>query len=155
MIEEIPLDDEVVDTVVITYTLCSIPEPEVALRQMARVLKPGGRLLFCEHGAAPDESVRRWQERVNPMMYQAVGDSFAVFASKMGAPTDPAWFHNLVANPEASVEVGTERIAVTARVLDAAEREPIWTKQKADYPAFAEYERRTDRIIPVVMLDRA
>jgi deazaflavin-dependent oxidoreductase (nitroreductase family) len=93
------------------------------------------------------------RERVNPMMYQAVGDSFAVFASKMGAPTHPAWYHNLVANPEASVEVGTERIAVTARVLDAAERGPIWTKQKADYPAFAEYEQKTDRVIPVVMLD--
>jgi ubiquinone/menaquinone biosynthesis C-methylase UbiE len=65
--EEIPLDDASVDTVVVTYTLCSIPEPEVALRQMARVLKPGGRLLFCEHGKAPDEGVRRWQERVNPI----------------------------------------------------------------------------------------
>ena len=65
--EEIPLEDASVDTVVMTYTLCSIPEPELALRQMARVLKPGGRFLFCEHGQAPDESVRRWQERVNPV----------------------------------------------------------------------------------------
>lgn len=93
------------------------------------------------------------EERVNPMMYQAVGDGYAVFASKMGAPSHPDWYHNLVANPEASVEVGTEHIAVRARVLDAAERDRIWTKQKADYPAFAEYEQKTDRIIPVVMLD--
>ncbi len=94
-------------------------------------------------------------ERVNPMMYQALGDSYAVFASKMGAPTHPSWYHNLVVNPEASVEVGTEHIAVRARVLDAVEREPIWTKQKTDYPAFAGYEQKTDRIIPVVMLDPA
>lgn len=92
-------------------------------------------------------------ERVNPMMYQAVGGSFAVFASKMGAPSHPHWYHNLVARPEASIEVGTEHIEVRARVLDAAEREPIWTKQKTDYPAFAGYEQKTDRVIPVVMLD--
>ena len=64
--EEIPLDDHSVDTVVMTYTLCTIPQTEIALRQMARVLKPGGRLLFCEHGAAPDAAVRKWQDRVNP-----------------------------------------------------------------------------------------
>ena len=95
------------------------------------------------------------RQRVNPMMYQAVGDAFAVCASKAGAPTPPSWYHNLVANPDASVEVGTEHFAVRARVLDPAEREPIWTKQKADYTAFAGYEQKTDRIIPVVMLDPA
>ena len=65
--EEIPLDDASVDTVVLTYTLCSISDPEAALRQMARVLAPDGRLLFCEHGAAPDASVRRWQDRITPL----------------------------------------------------------------------------------------
>jgi ubiquinone/menaquinone biosynthesis C-methylase UbiE len=65
--EEIPLDDKSVDTVLITYTLCSITETEAALRQMARVLKPGGELLFCEHGVAPDANVRKWQERLNPI----------------------------------------------------------------------------------------
>jgi deazaflavin-dependent oxidoreductase (nitroreductase family) len=94
------------------------------------------------------------QERVSPMMYQAVGDSFAVFASKAGADTNPDWFHNLKANPEASAEVGTETIELTARVLDPEEREPIWEKQKADYPGFADYETKTDRVIPVVLLER-
>lgn len=71
--EEIPLEDESVDTVVMTYTLCTIPETEPALRQMARVLKPGGRLLFCEHGAAPDAEVRRWQDLANPVWKRFAG----------------------------------------------------------------------------------
>lgn len=64
--EEIPLDDDSVDTVLTTYTLCTIADPVAALRQMRRVLRPGGRLIFCEHGTAPDASVRRWQDRLNP-----------------------------------------------------------------------------------------
>jgi ubiquinone/menaquinone biosynthesis C-methylase UbiE len=64
--DDIPLDDDSADSGVITYTLCSIPDPEPALREIARVLKPGATLLFCEHGAAPDASVRRWQERLTP-----------------------------------------------------------------------------------------
>ncbi len=64
--DEIPLDDDSMDTVLVTYTLCTIADAVAALRQMRRVLRPGGELIFCEHGAAPDESVRRWQDRLNP-----------------------------------------------------------------------------------------
>jgi ubiquinone/menaquinone biosynthesis C-methylase UbiE len=64
--EEIPLQADSVDTVLVTYTLCSIPDASAALEGMRRVLKPGGRLLYCEHGIAPDENVRRWQRRLNP-----------------------------------------------------------------------------------------
>jgi len=64
--EEIPEPDASFDTLVMTFTLCSIPEPVRAVREMRRVLKPGGRLLFCEHGLAPDESVRKWQHRITP-----------------------------------------------------------------------------------------
>jgi deazaflavin-dependent oxidoreductase (nitroreductase family) len=97
---------------------------------------------------------RTGKERVNPMMYMAVGDSFAVFASKAGADTNPDWFHNLKANAEARIEVGTETLEVRARELDADERAPIWEEQKARYPGFADYEAKTDRVIPVVTLDR-
>ncbi len=64
--EEIPLDDDSVDTVLVTYTLCSIAELAPALEGVRRVLKPAGQLLFCEHGKAPDDSVYKWQERLNP-----------------------------------------------------------------------------------------
>ncbi len=64
--EEIPLDNDSVDTILLTYTLCTIPDWQTALIQMKRVLKPGGKLLFCEHGEAPDEAVKKWQQRVNP-----------------------------------------------------------------------------------------
>jgi deazaflavin-dependent oxidoreductase (nitroreductase family) len=97
---------------------------------------------------------RSGQERVNPMMYLAVGDAFAVFASKAGADTNPDWYHNLRAHPEARVEVGTETLDVTARVLDPEERQPIWEEQKRRYPGFADYEAKTDRVIPVVLLER-
>jgi len=93
------------------------------------------------------------QERVNPMMYQAVGDNFAVFASKAGAPTNPDWYHNVLANPQVQAEIGTETITATARVADDAERDRIWDAQKQAYPGFADYERQTTRRIPVVILE--
>ena len=96
---------------------------------------------------------RSGAERVNPMMYQRVGDAYAVFASKGGAPGNPDWYFNLVANPEASIEIGDDVEKVTARVAGPAEREPIWERQKERYPGFADYEQRTDRVIPVVILD--
>jgi len=64
---EIPLEDNSIDTVLVTYTLCTIPDTIPALRHMSRVLRPGGELIFCEHGAAPDANVRRWQDRLNPI----------------------------------------------------------------------------------------
>lgn len=65
--EEIPLADGAADTVLVTYTLCTLRDLGRALGEMARVLRPGGELVFCEHGAAPDGSVRRWQDRLNPV----------------------------------------------------------------------------------------
>lgn len=96
---------------------------------------------------------RSGTERVSPMMYQDLGGSLAVFASKAGADTNPAWYHNLLAHPEVTAEVGTETRTFRARVATPDERTPIWEKQKADYPGFAGYEAKTDREIPVVILD--
>ena len=94
------------------------------------------------------------QERVNPVMYRDLGGGpVAVFASKAGAPDNPDWFHNVKANPDVTAEIGTETRAFRARTATDAEREPIWTQQKADYPGFADYETKTTREIPVVILD--
>jgi deazaflavin-dependent oxidoreductase (nitroreductase family) len=96
-------------------------------------------------------------ERVNPLVYQRLGDdTVAIFASKGGAPTNPDWYYNLVANPNTSIEIGTQRYDVTARVATADERERIWEAQKEAFPNFAEYETTAgDREIPVVVLDKA
>jgi deazaflavin-dependent oxidoreductase (nitroreductase family) len=108
-----------------------------------------GRPLLLLHTTG----ARSGRHRVNPLMYQRVGAAYAVFGSKGGSDANPDWYHNLLANPEASVEVTDEHFAVTARVLDGSEREPIWEKQKRDFPMFADYEHKTNRTIPVVMLE--
>ncbi len=71
--ERIPLDEGSADTILVTYTLCSVPNVIDALKDMRRVLKPGGELIFCEHGAAPDEKVRKWQDRLNPVWSKLAG----------------------------------------------------------------------------------
>lgn len=71
--EGLPLDDGEFDTVVCTFTLCTIPEPEPAVAEMRRVLRPGGELIFCEHGLAPDPGVRKWQHRLNPVQNRVAG----------------------------------------------------------------------------------
>ena len=96
---------------------------------------------------------RTGTEYVNPLMYQDLGNAVAVFATSGGAPKNPHWYHNLVANPEVTAEIGTETRRVRARTATGSERERIWTKQKSDYHGFAAYETRTDREIPVVILE--
>lgn len=92
------------------------------------------------------------QVRVSPMMYRQVDGRWAVFASNDGMDLNPAWYHNLKANPEAAIEVGSDTVEVTARELTLKEREPVWQQQKEQYSGFADYEQKTDRVIPVVLL---
>ena len=93
------------------------------------------------------------EERINPMMYLADGDRLVVFASKGGAPTNPDWYHNLVANPDVEIEVGTERRKVRARVAEGEEHDLLYAEQARRYPQFAKYQEGTDRTIPVVILE--
>jgi deazaflavin-dependent oxidoreductase (nitroreductase family) len=94
-------------------------------------------------------------ERVNPVAYRVDGDALVIFASKAGAPSNPDWYHNLLANPHVTVEVGAEKRDLVARVASGDERHRLWEAQKRDAPGFADYETKTDRQIPVVMLEPA
>jgi deazaflavin-dependent oxidoreductase (nitroreductase family) len=110
----------------------------------------GHPLLLLHHRGA-----KTGQERVNPLAYQSLDyGKWAIFGSKGGAPTDPDWIHNLKANPDVKIEVGTETFEVVARVAEGDERDEIWERQKKAMPGFAEYEKKTDRDIPVVILER-
>ncbi len=94
------------------------------------------------------------QKRVNPLATLPKGDVLYVFASKGGAPSNPDWYHNVLAHPEVEVEFGEERFDAVATPVVGPEREPIWEEQKIRMPGFADYEKSTDRIIPVVELRR-
>lgn len=94
-------------------------------------------------------------ERVTPLMAQVAGDSLVIFASKAGAPDNPDWYYNLKANPDTAVEFGADTFPVTAREAEGDERDALWTTQKQEWPQFQGYEDATDRVIPVVVLDRA
>jgi len=95
------------------------------------------------------------QPRVNPLATLADDDgTLYIFASKGGAPTNPDWYYNLVANPEVEVEFGQEKYTATATVLSGARRDGIFDRQKVIMPGFADYEAGTSRVIPVVALNR-
>jgi deazaflavin-dependent oxidoreductase (nitroreductase family) len=95
------------------------------------------------------------QQRTTPVMYLPEGDHWYVFASMGGAPTSPAWYHNLVAHPDVTVEIGTDKFEARATpVTDRAERDRVYAEQVSRFPQFAEYEQKTKRVIPVVKLER-
>ena len=108
----------------------------------------GKPLLLLHHVGAKSGT-----ERVSPLMYQALSGNYVVFASKGGSDTNPAWYHNLLANSETEVEVGTDTVSVIARVATAQERAEIWPRWKERYPQFAGYEQKTKRQIPVLILE--
>ena len=105
-------------------------------------------LLLTTTGARTGRSLTK------PLGFTRDGEHYIVIASKAGAPTNPAWFHNLVANPRVTVEVGAERFEAQTSVAQSPERERLYAQQAAQIPVFAEYQRRTTRQIPVVVLER-
>lgn len=107
----------------------------------------GAPMLLLHHRGA-----RSGQERINPLVYLEEPGRYVIFASKGGAPANPAWYHNLKANPEATIEVGTETIRVRAEEVTGEERDRLYRRQAELRSTFAEYERKTDRVIPAVAL---
>jgi deazaflavin-dependent oxidoreductase (nitroreductase family) len=95
------------------------------------------------------------QARITPLGYFPDGDRLVIIASYLGAPNHPAWYHNLVAHPEVTVEVGTETFAATAVVIEGAERDRLWTEILSVYPYLAEHQAKTTRQIPLVALERS
>jgi deazaflavin-dependent oxidoreductase (nitroreductase family) len=94
------------------------------------------------------------QPRTSPLVYTTDGDRLVVIASKGGAPTNPAWYHNLLAHPEVTLEVGTERFPARATVATGQERARLFAAQAALMPGFADYQRRTTRQLPVITFER-
>ena len=94
-------------------------------------------------------------QRTTPLVYLPDGERVIVFASMAGAPTNPAWYHNLVANPSVIVEAGDQRYGATATVVTGDERDRLYAEQASRMPAFADYEAKAGRVIPVVALERA
>ena len=94
------------------------------------------------------------EKREMPLAYTRDGDRFVVVASKGGAPTHPAWYHNLVADPAVTVEVDGKRFDATASIADGVERRRLYDQHAALHPSFREYETRTERVIPVIVLQR-
>jgi deazaflavin-dependent oxidoreductase (nitroreductase family) len=91
-------------------------------------------------------------QRVNPVAYLQDDGRYVVFASKAGAPTNPAWYHNLKAHPETTIEVGGDTVAVTAREVTGEERDRLFRAQAERSPQFEEYQQKTGRLIPVLVL---
>lgn len=105
----------------------------------------GSPILLINHKGA-----RTGKPRTNPVMYLKDGHRFLVFASKGGADTNPDWYHNLKAHPEVTIEVGDEKINVHAEEIKGVEHDKLYSKQASLYPQFAQYQRKTKRIIPVI-----
>jgi deazaflavin-dependent oxidoreductase (nitroreductase family) len=116
--------------------------------------KVGGRyantplLLLTTTGAKSGRTV------TNPLAYTKDGDRLVIIASFGGAPKNPSWYHNLVAHPEVTVEVGSERFRAKATITTGEERQRLYNQQAAQLPAFAEYQKKTTRQIPVIVLTR-
>ena len=104
-------------------------------------------LLLLHHRGAKSGA-----ERLNPVAYLEDNGRYAIFASKAGAPSHPAWYHNLKAHPETTIELGGGEVAVTAKEVTGEERDRLFAAQAERSPQFAEYQQKTHRVIPVIVL---
>jgi F420H(2)-dependent quinone reductase len=110
----------------------------------------GGRMLLLDHVGAKSGT-----KRTSPLLYFPDGDDVVIVASKGGFPKHPAWYHNLMANPDTTVQVGAERRLVHARVATPEERERLWPRAVKSYHGYADYQQRSKgREIPLVILER-
>ena len=118
----------------------------------------GGRAGGMFEGAAllllHNVGAKSGERYVTPLVYLEDGERWVIFGSKGGAPTNPGWYWNLKAGPEVSIEVGTEAVEVLATEATGAERDRLFDRQKGESPQFAEYEAKTERTIPVILLTR-
>jgi deazaflavin-dependent oxidoreductase (nitroreductase family) len=109
-----------------------------------------GRTLLLLHTVG----AKSGKERINPLAYLADGDRFVIIASKGGAPTNPDWYYNILAHPLVTVEVGTEQFQAQAEIASEPERTRLFNQMAETAPGFAEYQRKTSRVIPVIILTR-
>lgn len=132
---------------------------EFNARNIAEFRSSGGKLGGPFEGAPvlllTTTGAKSGQPRTSPMVYLPEGDRIIVFASNAGKDNHPSWYHNLRANPSATVEIGTETHPVTATEITGAEHDRLYDIQAERYPGFAEYRERTERIIPVIELTRS
>jgi deazaflavin-dependent oxidoreductase (nitroreductase family) len=117
--------------------------------------KVGGQMASVPLLLLTTTGAKSGRSYTTPLAYTRDGDRIVVIASKAGAPTSPDWYHNLVAHPRAVVELGGERFQVDALVTTGAERERLFNRQAEQLPVFADYQKKTTRQIPVIVLKRA
>ena len=110
---------------------------------------PGAPPMLLLHHVGAKSGIKR----TTPLVYVEDNPAVVLVASKGGHPKNPAWYHNLRANPDTTVQIGAERRAVHARVATPEERERLWPKAVATYAGYRDYQRRTDRVIPLVILE--
>ncbi len=110
---------------------------------------PGANFLLLHTRGAKSN-----RPRITPVLYFKDGDNYAIIAAKGGAPTNPDWYYNVLAHPDVTLEVGTEQFKAHATVADSAERDRIFAAVVKQAPNFAEYQKDTPRILPVVILER-
>jgi deazaflavin-dependent oxidoreductase (nitroreductase family) len=116
--------------------------------------KVGGPFANAPMVLITTRGARTGKQRTNPLVCLPDGDRLVIFASKGGAPSNPDWYYNLRANPEVTVEFGSETFAARAVIVDGAERERLFDEQARRFPAFAQYQAKTTRKIPVIVLER-